>query len=76
MSAPGTAAANDWWREAVAYQIYPRSFQDSNGDGIGDIPGMPEGSEVLLSTGGVSESALSSSTLQLPPLAGVWLRTR
>ncbi|MBU1836274.1 MAG: alpha-glucosidase, partial [Alphaproteobacteria bacterium] len=30
----------DWWRGAVIYQIYPRSYQDSNGDGIGDLLGI------------------------------------
>jgi alpha-glucosidase len=31
---------NDWWRQAVVYQIYPRSFCDANGDGIGDLQGI------------------------------------
>ncbi|MEN3088716.1 MAG: alpha-glucosidase [Staphylococcus pseudoxylosus] len=31
-----------WWKEAVAYQVYPRSFNDANNDGIGDLPGVIE----------------------------------
>jgi alpha-glucosidase len=37
---PETAVDRDWWRGAVIYQIYPRSYQDSNGDGIGDLRGI------------------------------------
>jgi alpha-glucosidase len=40
-----------WWRHGVFYQIYPRSFQDSNGDGIGDLRGIIERLPYLLSLG-------------------------
>ncbi|MGN6634471.1 MAG: alpha-amylase family glycosyl hydrolase, partial [Oryzihumus sp.] len=35
-----SAADSPWWRHAVIYQIYPRSWADANGDGIGDLPGI------------------------------------
>ena len=41
----------DWWRGAVIYQIYPRSFQDSNGDGIGDLNGITQRLPYIASLG-------------------------
>jgi Glycosidases len=38
----GAAFGDDWWRRGVIYQVYPRSFADSNNDGVGDLPGLIE----------------------------------
>ncbi|GAB2580132.1 alpha-amylase family glycosyl hydrolase [Microlunatus antarcticus] len=45
------AAAADWWRDAVVYQVYPRSFADSDGDGIGDLDGVREHVDHLVALG-------------------------
>lgn len=49
-TAPTATAAVDhhWWKHGVIYQVYPRSFQDSNGDGIGDLRGIIERLEYLV----------------------------
>ena len=47
----GKAANNNWWRGGVIYQIYPRSYDDSNGDGIGDLPGITSRLDYVASLG-------------------------
>ena len=42
---------NPWWKESIVYQIYPRSFKDSNGDGIGDLRGVIEKLDYIKSLG-------------------------
>jgi alpha-glucosidase len=44
-------SATPWWRGATIYQIYPRSFLDTNGDGVGDLPGILERLEYIVSLG-------------------------
>jgi len=53
-SRPGAtaqASERDWWKNAIIYEIYPRSFQDSNGDGIGDLNGIAERLDYLRDLG-------------------------
>lgn len=47
----GMTSTEAWWKETVVYQIYPRSFQDSNGDGVGDLRGIISRLDYLKSLG-------------------------
>jgi alpha-glucosidase len=48
---PDSSRARPWWRGATIYQIYPRSFLDTNGDGIGDLPGIIQRLDYVASLG-------------------------
>ncbi|CAK7218452.1 hypothetical protein SBRCBS47491_003515 [Sporothrix bragantina] len=55
-----TFTSQAWWKDAVVYQVYPASFKDSNGDGIGDIPGLIAKADYL--------SALGINVVWLSPM--------
>ncbi len=59
----GETRDQPWWKGAVLYQIYPRSFQDSNGDGVGDLPGIIDRLDYLqwLGVGGIWLSPVTVS---------------
>ena len=65
----------DWWKSAVFYQVYPKSFQDTNGDGIGDIPGIIQHLDYLekLGVDGMWRSPWSAFGCPrcTPPLSGI-----
>ncbi len=56
-----------WWQREIIYQIYPRSFQDSNGDGVGDLRGIIQRLDYLAGTLGID--AIWLSPLYPSPLA-------
>ena len=41
-----------WWEDAVVYEVYPRSFADADGNGVGDLPGLRQGGRMI----GVSDA--------------------
>lgn len=65
----GVVTANnrrdDWWKQAVVYQIYPRSFKDVNGDGLGDIAGATEKMDYFKDFSVDTEEADDGSMLRL-----------
>src|SRR5262249_41790605 len=58
--------AAEWWKRGVVYQIYPRSFRDTNGDGVGDLGGILERLDYCASLG---VSAISLSPIYPSPMA-------
>lgn len=68
---PAAAAADPqrdtpWWRRGIVYQIYPRSFQDGNGDGVGDLPGILARLDYLV---GLGVDAIWLSPIHPSPMA-------
>lgn len=61
----GNKMKKKWWHDKVAYQIYPKSFYDTNGDGIGDIRGIIEKLDYLKILGSIFSGFLLYTFLRL-----------
>lgn len=64
MTPPTSSRTVPWWAGAVLYQVYPRSFADANGDGIGDLPGLIERLDHLAGT----DASLGVDAVWLSPI--------
>jgi alpha-glucosidase len=62
-----TRSTAPWWQHGVVYQVYPRSFRDPNGDGVGDLAGVIEKLDYLADTLGAD--AIWLSPFYPPPMA-------
>ena len=56
---------HEWWKGCVIYQIYPRSFQDTSGNGIGDLKGIIQRLDYISNLGAVSYTHLTLPTSDL-----------
>lgn len=76
-----TLNTHRWWRDAVIYQVYVRSFLDSTGDGIGDLAGVRAGMPYLKKLGvdGIwlspSTPRRSTTTATTSPTTATWTRS-
>jgi hypothetical protein len=72
---PPLSHSGPWWRSAVFYQVYPKSFADGNGDGLGDLIGLRDRLDYLQQLG-VDACGSARSTRRPVLTAGTTLRTR